>query len=609
MPLLPKTGHNPGNKSSPQDNARITRSGTKSRETHKENDKLRGTAESQSHLNTNNSGKKIQSHSVTIHPTSLSNSTEPLTRIASKLETIIGKHNPTVQLRAALEEVVEEIKKAAKGEKRRAESAITSSAKALYEHIKVDLSVFYKALDSKLSDIQHGQSKTHDTSETLFKSSESIHAITKELDSRVKTITDTANVLESNTKSYREALLAIPPGTNEQATDPFMQSDLERKERQLLVSYSSNEQNTTLHVSLMDLKIKANTIAEEIEDTEKPESVKIDGVSRTRDGSLLLLMNTKESATWLRNPRIEYKFVDKFAIGTHIRDRAYNILVRWVPITFEPSNKAHLREIEEVNNILDHSIQKARWIKPIIRRRAGQTRAHAIITLNSAEAANSIIRNGIDLFGVRVKAERTKQEPMQCLKCRGWEHKAQDCKEQADTCGTCGSNHCTSNCKSKDKLYCTSCKTDSHASWDRACPEFQRRCSNYDLRYPENNMPYFPTEQNWTMTTRPSRVPLEEQQPKNLVVNNIQYNNCSGSRNMPQAASKNAAGKRKAREGAEEILSRREGPNLIPLGRRREEGETSNPARSERQTEQVENAEVKASLEQQIDTISCSSWE
>ena len=259
----------------------------------------------------------------------------------------------------------------------------------------------------------------------------------------------------------------------------------------------------------MDLKSKANAILEGIEGPERSESTKVEGVSRIRDSSLLILLSMKEVANWIRKQEIGFKFVDKFTIGMYIRDRTYNILVCWIPIIFEPDSK-HLREIEEVNNLPEQSIQKVHWIKPVIQRRAGQTRAHTIFTMNVADAANRIIESGVDICGVRVKAEHTKQELMQCLKCRGWEHKAQDCKVQTDTCRTCSSNHWTSECKIKDKLYCVSCKVELHASWDRACLEFQRCCSNYDQKYPENYMPFFVTEQEWTLTTRHSRVPLEE---------------------------------------------------------------------------------------------------
>jgi len=242
-------------------------------------------------------------------------------------------------------------------------------------------------------------------------------------------------------------------------------------------------------------------------DSSRPEEVSIESVTRTRGGALLLLLNSKAAAEWLTTPDIEDSFLDRFAIGACIKGRDYNVMLRWVPIIFGPDNRLQHREIEEGNKLPAHSVQKARWIKPINRRRPGQTRAHLILTLASPDIANQVIKNCLDICGVKVRGEKTRQEPLQCLKCRGWEHKAQDCQAQTETCSTCGEDHRTNNCQNKIKLYCASCKTNAHASWDRTCPEFIRRCANYNIRHPENDMVYFPTDQDWTLTTRPHRIP------------------------------------------------------------------------------------------------------
>ncbi|KAI0289631.1 hypothetical protein BC826DRAFT_1030544, partial [Russula brevipes] len=101
----------------------------------------------------------------------------------------------------------------------------------------------------------------------------------------------------------------------------------------------------------------------------------------------------------------------------------------------------------------------------------------------------------MNIFGNRVRPTKQKQEPTQCLKCRLWGHFASECIASEDICGTCGDLHRTSFCTSKGRRFCVSCKTSDHASWDRNCPEFLRRCAILDERNPENQMPYFPTDQ------------------------------------------------------------------------------------------------------------------
>ena len=71
-------------------------------------------------------------------------------------------------------------------------------------------------------------------------------------------------------------------------------------------------------------------------------------------------------------------------------------------------------------------------------------------------------------------------------------------------------------CTIKDKLYCALCKTEENASWDRKCLEFKRHCKEYNRKFPENNFIYFPTPQEWTLTTKPDRIPLEKHFPQSL---------------------------------------------------------------------------------------------
>ena len=70
-----------------------------------------------------------------------------------------------------------------------------------------------------------------------------------------------------------------------------------------------------------------------------------------------------------------------------------------------------------------------------------------------------------------------------------------------DTCGTCCKEHQTSECNSKDKTYCISCKSEEHASWERSCPEFRRHCTQFDKKFLEDDLPYFPMNEEWKLAT------------------------------------------------------------------------------------------------------------
>jgi len=554
---------------------------------------LQGPDEPQNTPSANPEGDKALTNTSGTPKTKPVKSSSALHKIAKMIEQVITKHNPPGQTKQALTEVLELVKKAAEEDKGTAIHVPLNAVETLHKRIKADLLAAHNALDAKISDLQLGQKKILSTSELLSKSTENLRSATKELEGKVTKVNDTTDKIANTTTSYRDALMAKSASPLRSNADPKVLSDLDRRARQILIGYSLVEENAMLNTSLLDLKDKANKIVTDMEDPICPEVVKIENVTRTRNGSLLMLLNSKEAADWLREPDIEDRFMDKFAIGACFKDRSFNVLLRWVPITFEPSNSAHRREIEEANRLPDHSIQNARWIKLVIRRRPRQTKVHVVISLTSADTANSIIKEGLDICGVRTRAEKTKQEPLQCLKCRGWEHKAQDCKAQSETCGTCGENHRTSACKNKEILFCASCKTNAHASWDRTCPEFRRRCAIYNKRYPENTMVYFPTEQDWTLTTRPSRIPPGERFPHHLAAKSIPSTGHKppkprvrlptgrnpDSNNSPQAQVQQSP--EQQQQGDDDPVSRflsRSQPNLVPLGRGREEGELSDPA-------------------------------
>ena len=209
-------------------------------------------------------------------------------------------------------------------------------------------------------------------------------------------------------------------------------------------------------------------------------------------------------------------FLDKLDTHTTIKDRAFPLLVLRIPISFDPSNQEHLREIEAINNLPIKSVGKARWIKPIYRRHPNQKATFATLTIASASKANRLIRDGMTICGTRTFPKRLKYEPRQCMKCRKWGHYTAECRANINTCRTCSGDHMTKECDEPDRRYCVSCRSDEHASWDRVCPEFQRKSAHFDEIHPENALTYFPTEEEWTHNARPDRIPLQNRFPAKL---------------------------------------------------------------------------------------------
>ncbi|EIW85811.1 hypothetical protein CONPUDRAFT_37341, partial [Coniophora puteana RWD-64-598 SS2] len=131
-------------------------------------------------------------------------------------------------------------------------------------------------------------------------------------------------------------------------------------------------------------------------------------------------------------------------------------------------------------------------------RRAGQTTAHAMVKCRSPEAANALLRDGVVIDCVKYYPTKDRRDPMRCAKCQQWGHLAAKCQSPTDVCGTCGDAHRTKSCPQKEKRHCVSCKSGDHASWDRSCPEFIRHKEALHARFPEDDLPYFPTGEQWT---------------------------------------------------------------------------------------------------------------
>lgn len=48
-----------------------------------------------------------------------------------------------------------------------------------------------------------------------------------------------------------------------------------------------------------------------------------------------------------------------------------------------------------------------------------------------------------------------------------------------------------------------------HASWDRTCPTFLRKCREQDRTHPQNALPFFPSTAEWTWRTETPFVPTD----------------------------------------------------------------------------------------------------
>ena len=439
--------------------------------------------------------------------------------VVEALNKILDGDGSTINIIKGVFKYIKELEAVEKKDKDRLE--IQAEVSSFCKAFKTNLSQMQSDLNHQLNGITTTLNVTLEMTEKALKVAEEIKGKTSDIICDVSKVTNATGRLADTMQSYRDALVSRQMSPNKSSIDPKVLSDMERRDRQILVDIYDEEGTCTMDSSLSDLLDKANVTLDKMSDGSKPEKVKVEGVHKTKRNAVLLTLNSKEVAKWVREVGNKETFANAFSKGSHIRERKYNLIVPRVPLTFDPKKDTDLREIEEVNSLTSHVIRKAKWIKPAECRRPGQTHTYAVLTVTLVNVANKLIRDGLGICNSFSRPTKQKQEPIQCMKCRRWGHFADKCTESADTCSTCGEKHRTSTCKSNNKLYCVSCADASHASWDRTCPEFIRRCKSINERYPVNSMPFFPAEQDWTLSVRPARIPLDEWFPTTLAVNSL----------------------------------------------------------------------------------------
>jgi hypothetical protein len=219
------------------------------------------------------------------------------------------------------------------------------------------------------------------------------------------------------------------------------------------------------------------------------------GATSQRSGAWLLHMNTTTAATWLK---AEMKFFLAAMGGTSsFKNRLFNVLVQFVPISLDPEREGNLRVVENDNSLPKGVLTKVHWVKPIHRRHEGQRVAHAIFGFNTPEAANTLIRDGAWVAGRKVYGRKLLAEPIRCLKCQGVGvgHIATNCPIAQDFCARCGEKHRTDTCAvTNDERACINCRNakkpyHGHGAADRDCPIFQDKLQyslerNHDAKYP-----------------------------------------------------------------------------------------------------------------------------
>ena len=337
--------------------------------------------------------------------------------IAEMLNAVIQTGKLDAPTKQSLVKVLKIAREAETNEKSRIRNAeeqmLVSDIRAV---MRKDLVEIHDSLAKRIHKVKEDCSAILSSTDKVLKEVEEAKTDARDLTSKVNKVTDAADKIASDTNSYRVALLSKPTPSNRSTTDPRVLSDMDRKAKQILMDIYDKDGNNILTKSLTAIIERANEAISVIQDANKPKDIKVVAALKTQGQAILLTLNSSEVVKWIREPGTEAVFAEEFSTEAHIRERLYCLIVPRVPVTFEPGDDNHLREMEETNSLDKNTIRKARWIKPLERRRSGQTHAYAIISLVSVDSANTLIRDGLVICGTKVRPTKQKYEPMQCMR-------------------------------------------------------------------------------------------------------------------------------------------------------------------------------------------------
>ncbi|KAI6105271.1 hypothetical protein EV401DRAFT_1873773, partial [Pisolithus croceorrhizus] len=119
--------------------------------------------------------------------------------------------------------------------------------------------------------------------------------------------------------------------------------------------------------------------------------IQIKSLARLRNQGIVLELNSPEAVMWVKNPLNKLIFIEQLGGNIQIKDRLFNIIVPFLPISTDISDPAMLRNIKRENDIDASTVMQVKWIKDPSKRDENQRVAHALITLTSPEAANKLL--------------------------------------------------------------------------------------------------------------------------------------------------------------------------------------------------------------------------
>ncbi|KAG2147780.1 uncharacterized protein EDB93DRAFT_1085371 [Suillus bovinus] len=119
-------------------------------------------------------------------------------------------------------------------------------------------------------------------------------------------------------------------------------------------------------------------------------------VTQFKQGGMVIELTTKEAATLIHsNTDIKNELTRNLNPEATFRERTYSLIVLFMPVSYDPSNKDNIKQLEKENEWNEGAISMAHWVKPVEKQSSTQRVAHLMLTFTDPQTANSVICKGI----------------------------------------------------------------------------------------------------------------------------------------------------------------------------------------------------------------------
>ncbi|KIK82249.1 hypothetical protein PAXRUDRAFT_27641 [Paxillus rubicundulus Ve08.2h10] len=178
-----------------------------------------------------------------------------------------------------------------------------------------------------------------------------------------------------------------------------------------------------------------------------------------------LYSDTQRSSPMAQSAQTCSALVNDLGIQAIIKDQLFPILVPYLPISSTLEAPAALHNIEQENGIATGSLIQAKW-------------------------------DGVYHKQEKFFPRKDKKEAITCMHCQLWGHIARDCNANEDTWVT----------------HTEPQNVTTPTSSTVTCKEFEQHCANLNAKLPENLMPYYPTNVEWTQASLPPKAHLPQRE-------------------------------------------------------------------------------------------------